>query len=39
MSVQRERKVGLLLIGLVVLVIVVMTTLQSCSQYTCPTYQ
>jgi hypothetical protein len=39
MSVQRERKVGLLLIGLVVLVIVGAVMLQGCSQYTCPTYQ
>lgn len=38
MSVQRERKIGLLLIGSVLAIIVLFSMLTSCSQYSCPTY-
>lgn len=38
MSIKKERKIGLGLIGSVILVIILFQTVFGCSTYTCPTY-
>lgn len=37
-NVKRERKLGLIVFGAMVAIVIIGTMLQSCSSYTCPTY-